>query len=78
MLDTGIIGGNKVQLDVLYIGGVQIPGARSLLQLNFAQCCPTFVCPRYGICFMSSVWCLEFFSGAHNLENYALLLYTAE
>jgi hypothetical protein len=30
MLDTGIIGGNEVQLDVLYIAGAQIPGVGSL------------------------------------------------
>jgi hypothetical protein len=69
MLDTGIIGGNEVQMDVLYIAGAQISGVRSLLQLNFAQRCLTFVGPQYGICFMPSFWCLEFFGGAHNLEN---------
>ena len=69
MLDTGITGGNEVQLDVLHIAGAQTPSVWSLLQLNFAQCCLTFVGPQYGICFTPYFWCLEFFGGAHNLEN---------
>jgi hypothetical protein len=36
MLDTGIIGDNEVQLDVLSIAGTQIPGVGSLMQLKFA------------------------------------------
>jgi len=69
MLDTGITGGNEVQLDAFYIAGAQIPGVGSLLLLNFAQCCLTFVGPQYGIYFTPSFWCLEFLGGAHNLEN---------
>lgn len=78
MLDTGIIGGNEAQLDVLYIAGTKISGVGSLLQLNFAQRCLTFVGPQYGICFMPSFLCLEFLVVSTIWKICALLLYTAE
>jgi len=47
-----------------YDRATQILEARSNGRLNFVRWRPVFVGPQYGTCFTSSIWRLEFSSGA--------------
>jgi len=44
-------------------GDAQIPGDRSPWRLNFVWWFLVFVNAKYGTCFMSQFWCLEFLGG---------------